>query len=148
MKLCSRTKCWQVTLIFHCHNNFHLFQERVSYFQIWYTEWPCHFYFIVPRLCLFLYLICFNLLLYFFFYFGYQVMIFLASNYLTSLQTFFLTLSRLQTIYFFFSDPANNFFQYFSTPSPLPPPPPSQKKNGLSLNKPSNQLCFIYKLIL
>ena len=50
-------------------------------------------------------------------------MIFLASNYLTSLQTFFLTLSRLQTIYFVFSDPANNFFQYFSIP-----PPASQKK--------------------
>ena len=31
-------------------------------------------------------------------------------SYLTSLQTFFLTLSRLQTIYFLFSDPENNFF--------------------------------------
>ena len=72
-------------------------------------------------------------------------MIFLASNYLTSLQTFFLTLSRLQTIYFVFSDPANNFFQYFSIP---PPASQKKKKNGLSLNKPSNQLCFIYEIIL
>ena len=53
------------------------------------------------------------------------VMIFLAS-YLNSLQTFFLTLSRLQTIYFVFSDPVNNLFQYFSYPS-------LQKNNGASL---------------
>ena len=45
MKLCSRTKCWQVTLRFNCHNNSHFFfQERIGYFQICYTEWPCHFY--------------------------------------------------------------------------------------------------------
>ena len=53
MKLCSRTKCWQVTLRFNCHNNSHFFQERIGYFQICYTEWPCHFYFKVPRSCLF-----------------------------------------------------------------------------------------------
>ena len=39
------------TLRFNCHNNSHFFQERIGYFQICYTEWPCHFK--VPRSCLF-----------------------------------------------------------------------------------------------
>ena len=41
-------------------NNPLFFQERISHFQICYTEWPCHFYFKVPRSCLFLYF-CFNI---------------------------------------------------------------------------------------
>ena len=46
--------------------------------------------------------------------------------YLTSLQTFFIHISCLQTLYFVFSDPANNFFPYFSSPL--------QKNNGPSLS--------------
>ena len=30
MKLCSRTKCWQVTLRFNCHNNSHFFFKKES----------------------------------------------------------------------------------------------------------------------
>ena len=33
MKFCSRTKCWQVTLRFNCHNKFPFFQKKNQLFS-------------------------------------------------------------------------------------------------------------------
>ena len=64
------TKCWQVTLRFNCHNNSLFFsrQERISYFQISYTEWLATFISKYPdRVYFYIYAsIChFNFLFYF-----------------------------------------------------------------------------------
>ena len=119
MKFCSRTKCWQVTLRFNCHNKFPFFQKRISYFQICYlltTEWPLFFLKYPDHVNFYIYTsICyFN-----FFIISVLVIPVIFFNILPdfSANTFF-TLSSLQTIiiYAVFSDPANNF-QYFSPPT-------------------------------
>ena len=93
---------------FNCHSRISFLQEIFSYFQICYllkTEWPL---FNAQSVSIFILMPQFVIL----FFISVLVEIFLIS-YLTSLQTFFLTLSRLQTIYFLFSDPENNFFLTF-----------------------------------
>ena len=126
MKLCSRTKCWQVTLRFDCHSNFHFFSRKnLFYFQICNTEWPCHFYFKVPRSCLFLYLYMLQVVTLIFFFISVLVMIFLVS-YLTSLQTFFSYPTTFANNLFVFSDRLQTIFFNISH-SPL------QKNNGPSL---------------
>ena len=71
-----------------------------------------------------------------FFFISVLVTIFLTF-YMASLQTFFLTLPRLQTIYFVFSDHTINVFQYFLCPLP------SRKNNSPALKITSRKEQYI-----
>ena len=87
----------------------HFFKKYLAIFRfvnyLLKTEWPL---FNAQSVSIFILMPQFVIL----FFISVLVEIFLIS-YLTSLQTFFLTLSRLKTIYFLFSDPENNFFLTF-----------------------------------
>ena len=103
------------------------FQEKISYFRICYTGWPCHFYFKVPRSCLFLYL-CFSLLLQFFFFFNFSFGNDFLTSHLTSPQTFLSYPITFANNLFCLFKPCTQFFSIF-----LIPRPPFQKSNGPSL---------------
>ena len=91
---------------FNCHSRISFLQEIFSYFQICYllkTEWPL---FSAQSVLIFILMPQFVIL----FFISVFVEIFFNILPDFSPKIFFLTLSRLQTIYFLFSDPENNFF--------------------------------------
>ena len=94
------SKCWQVTLRFNCHNNSHFSSKKESAISVYRVTMPLLFE-STQIVFIFKFMLQFVTL---FFFISVLVMLFL---------TFYL--SRLQTIYLVFSDPANNFFQYFSS---------------------------------
>ena len=107
----------------YCQMKFPFLQEIFSYFQICYlrnTEWPL---FRAQIVLIFMLTLHFVALL-FLFQFGNNIFFNILPDF--SANIFFSTLSRLQTIYFVFSDSVNNFFKYLSYPL--------QKNNGPSLN--------------
>ena len=106
---------------FNCHGRISFLQEIFSYFQICYllkTEWPL---FSAQSVSIFILMPQFVIL------FFISVLVEMFFNILPdfSPNIFFLTLSRLQTIYFLFSDPVKQFFLTF-----LMIIPALQKKNG------------------
>ena len=90
---------------FNCHSRISFLQEILSYFQICYslnTEWPL---FSAQSVLIFILMPQFVTL------FFISVLVVIFFNILPDFSAnIFLTLSRLQTIYFLFSDPKNNFF--------------------------------------
>ena len=114
MKFCSRTKCWQVTLRFNCHNKFPFFQKKnqlfsdllFAYYRMttFILKYPDHVnFYIYASICYFNFLIISVVVIFF------NILPDFSAN-------IFFTLSSLQIIYTVFSDPANNL-QYFSPPA-------------------------------
>ena len=94
---------------FNCHSRISFLQEIFSYFQICYllkTEWR---HFSAQSVLIFILMPQFATL------FFISVLVEIFFNILPDFSpNISLTLSRLQTIYFLFSDPENNFFFYIS----------------------------------
>ena len=122
MKFCSRTKCWQVTLRFNCHNKFPFFQKKNQLFSdllfAYYRmttiilKYPdrVNFY-IYASICYFNFLIISVVVIFF------NILPDFSAN-------IFFTLSSLQTIYNCLFRPRKQS-SIFLTPR-------LQKKNGLS----------------
>ena len=129
MKLYSRTKCWQVTLRFNCQSNFHLFFKKESAIfrfviqsdhATFTLKYPDRFYFYIYASSCY-----FN----FFIYFSFGNDIFgILPDFPSNI--FFLPYHVCKQFICLFRLPANNLFQYFSSPTP-PPRRLLEQKPGL-----------------
>ena len=122
MKLCSRTRCWRWDLIATIISIFFKKESTIFGFVIdsdhatFILKYPDRVYvYIYASICFFNFLE-----IQFWWWYCWLFTWILCKH-------FFLALSRLQTIYFVFSDPTNNFFFNISHVHPL------QKNNGPSV---------------